>query len=38
MPQPLFPSVAALELGWPVVTSNRDDFSRIEGLVIESWR
>ena len=28
----------ALELAWPLVTSNRDDFSRIEGLVVESWR
>ena len=28
----------ALELGWPLVTSNLDDFQRIDGLVIESWR
>jgi predicted nucleic acid-binding protein len=27
-----------LERGWPVVTSNLDDFKRIDGLVIESWR
>jgi tRNA(fMet)-specific endonuclease VapC len=28
----------ALELGWPLVTSNLDDFKRIDGLVIDSWR
>ena len=28
----------ALELGWPLVTSNLDDFKRIDGLGIESWR
>lgn len=28
----------ALEVGWPLITSNTKDFGRINGLSIESWR
>jgi len=28
----------ALEMGWTLITSNAKDFSRIDGLAIESWR
>jgi tRNA(fMet)-specific endonuclease VapC len=28
----------ALEMGWPLVTSNTKDFARIDGLLIECWR
>ena len=34
----VFIGATALEMNWPLVTSNPNDFKRIDGLVIESWR
>lgn len=34
----VFIGATALEMNWPLVTSNLADFRRIDGLVIESWR
>jgi tRNA(fMet)-specific endonuclease VapC len=30
-------AATALEMGWPVITSNLKDFGRINGLNVESW-
>lgn len=34
----VFIGATALELGWLLITSNLDDFRRIDGLLVESWR